>query len=229
MLSKLLSHDMNKHRTREHYIVPDEDKPKRPKKKQKVSFEEPQLEVRNYYELLPKQYQPPPLHYINEPEIQIDLPSNFVICGRTGGGKTNFLKHLITEIAAWPRIIFCIRERNEPFYQHFIDETNKLADMYDNNFIQIYERLKEVPPVQVLLDMNTPTLIDFDDQICENDEVQREHMGNYFIVTRFPLPPLEKLPPVASRTFFIVQTWRATTSGNSPFLLGRLRCCSCCV
>lgn len=204
MLSKLRGLDMNKAKTRERYLVeppPGSMSKKRKgkdeisagtqvgndargKKKMKLDLDHACLETRNYYEYLPKEYLQPALHYVNEPEIKLDLPMNFVITGRTGAGKTNFLMHLIAEVAAWPRIVFVIKERHEPFYAHFLDKVDKLQEHYDNRFVDVFSSITELPPVQVLLDFQTPCLVVYDDQITEKDNDQRKFIGNFFIMCR---------------------------------------------
>lgn len=114
--------------------------------------------IKNYYEIIPKELQKKPKLDVNFKNHQI-LPNSMICCiGGTGSGKTNSLMDFLNRKtdAFYEIILFTGSTFDEPLYNHL---QNKIPDM------QVFNDIKELPPLSEFDndDKDKEKLIIFDD------------------------------------------------------------------
>jgi hypothetical protein len=104
-----------------------------------------------------------------------DVPFRGLVIAPSGSGKSNFITNLITlfckgKDGTFDNIYIFYKSRDEPLYQYLADKSKGL--------IEVYEDLKDLPPINELKPSNQ-TLIIFDDFITD----VKEHplISEYFI------------------------------------------------
>lgn len=133
--------------------------------------------VYNVYDQLPKKYQKKPLQYPNFEQLKIELPCRIMICGKSGSMKTNLLMNLLRKIAAFPRIILCVKNPDQPLYQWFIDAIRKLELKLGCHILEVYTEVKDLPPVEQQ-DSRRCFLV-VDDQINEK-KIELENVSKWW-------------------------------------------------
>lgn len=129
-------------------------------------------EVRNYYELIGPKYITPQTRYKNYDRFKIDLPARFLICGKTGSGKTNLLLNLVFDMGCFTRIFLCAKNLEEPLYRFLIDEIQKVEKRLKKvgEIIFITSDIEDLPSVDEF-DKRYVNLVIIDDQINETSKV----------------------------------------------------------
>ena len=132
-------------------------------------------DLTNFYSLLPKDKQKPPIGYKNH---MIDKNSRILMIGASGTGKSNALINFIEKSSGeFSEIIICsFSTTDEPLY-NFLQQ--KIPD------VQLINDIEEVPTVQSYDNegKKTSKLIVFDDFICLNKK-QMKKIEDYAISSR---------------------------------------------
>lgn len=134
----------------------------------------------NHYEFLPPKYIPESIHYPREEEFKIKIPSNWILVGPTGSGKTNALFNIIKNINGWQRFFLYAKELDEPLYKYFIDILEKIAQKTKKPLALIQDNIDSVIAPKDI-DMDYSNLIIFDDMIAEDKYKLVHFVGEIYI------------------------------------------------
>lgn len=110
--------------------------------------------------------------YAAFPKMQIELPANIIITGRSGTMKSNLACNIIQLINMWTRCLLFAKNPNQPLYQRFIESFEKHGG---NIFVS--NDLADLPPIEEL-EEPTKTIVLFDDLLAERNLKQVE---DYFL------------------------------------------------
>lgn len=131
------------------------------------------VKLTNYYEVLPKKYRDKyGAKYPNYDKIRVEIPSNILICGRTGSGKTNLLINLIALISVFDRIYLFSKALDEPLYRMLIGEMTKFSEKTGEQCIFYSNSFDEVPAIEEF-DKTKNNLCVFDDFISSKHDQER--------------------------------------------------------
>ncbi len=77
---------------------------------------------KNFYDVIPKSILSsiPAIKYANESKINIKLPAGIILCGSSGGGKTNWLLHFLSLVDSFDRGTIYAKNTSEPLYVFLI-------------------------------------------------------------------------------------------------------------
>jgi hypothetical protein len=99
----------------------------------------------NFYEKIPKSIldSVPKLTYDNESVINVALPSGIILCGSTGGGKTNLLINFMSIVDSFQRVSIYARHTDEPLYTYLIQclETAGIECDVHNDLTEVIDPL----------------------------------------------------------------------------------------
>lgn len=134
----------------------------------------------NHYEYIPAKYIPESIHYPREEEYKIKIPSNWILVGPTGAGKTNALFNIIKNINGWQRFYLYAKELDEPLYKYLIDVWEKIAQKTKKPLAMIQDNIDTVVQPNDI-DKDYSNLIIFDDMIAEDKYKLIHHVGEIYI------------------------------------------------
>lgn len=137
----------------------------------------------NHYEYIPAKYIPESIHYAREDELKIKIPSNWILVGPTGSGKTNALFNIIKNINGWQRFYLYAKELDEPLYKYLIDVWEKIAQKTKKPLALIQDNIDSVIQPNDI-DKDYSNLIIFDDMIAEDKYKLIHHVGETYIRCR---------------------------------------------
>ena len=104
-------------------------------------------------------------------------PSNILICGYSGAGKTNLVSNLIYDYLYWDCLYVYAPNLQETKYQNLIEACKKTK--LDNDFYTFENDLENAKTVDEM-DSNCHNLIIFDDWISANSKLLAK-ISDYFI------------------------------------------------
>ncbi len=125
--------------------------------------------IPNYYERLPSKYRSTN-HNPGFKKHDIKIPARILICAPSGGFKTNLLMDILKRFnGTFEHVIFCVRNRAQPFYELIEDKLGDSVEFFDN----------EVPDMDQY-DEKSNKLIIFDDMVM-SDKVIQKQIADYFV------------------------------------------------
>lgn len=125
--------------------------------------------IPNYYQTLPAKYKGSS-HNPGYVSHQIKIPARILICGPSGSFKTNLLMDILKKFKkTFETVVFCLRNKNQPFYEMIEDKMGDLVEFYDN----------EIPDMDDY-EESTNKLIVFDDLLMSDKNVQKQ-IADYFV------------------------------------------------
>lgn len=128
-------------------------------------------QMTNWYEKIPDVLRPK-YKNPNYKNHLLNLMFRMVIVGASGSGKTTLLLELISRMpGTWSKIILCLKSRHEPLYEY-------LASKIDEDILEIYEGIQNIPNPENYKDLDDQILIVFDDLVIEKNQ---ENIIDYFI------------------------------------------------
>lgn len=140
------------------------------------------MEIRNFYELLPKQYQENIKHYPNEEKLNIQLNSRILIIGPSGSKKTSLLMNLISAMNCFNNFIICAKNTQEPLYRWLIDTLKHVEEIKNQSLLHVCSSIAELPILDEL-NKNKTTICVLDDQIGDKQQIL-ELANDWFIRSR---------------------------------------------
>ena len=147
--------------------------------------DEPNNEVTNFYEVMPKKY----LKKKNNPYYEhhkLNLPMRCIILGGTGSMKTNTALHILEKVKnTWGNVKIYTRDADEPLY-------NYLKDSIPTSHLQIYESLdslkvgkssdqSKVKKDKDEFERDIANLVIFDDMVMEKEKNNLNKMNEIFL------------------------------------------------
>ena len=145
-----------------------------PKKKKEKKGDEPDGQIRNLYEKIPKEL----LDNVENPNFhlhKLKLPFRMCIVAPSGSGKTNFLVNLLSIFSAnkgtFASITIITRNKDEPLYRWITSKSDQII---------IKEGLFHTPPLDKF-DKDLNHLVVWDDLVLSKDLTMVE---NYYIRAR---------------------------------------------
>ncbi len=129
--------------------------------------------VTNFYEIAAKadpDNKVKPIHYSNESKIQIKVPFQMTISGKTGSGKTNCLMEIIKQIRIFDKIYLCIKDDEEPLYKWFIELVRQVEKDQGVSILTVITDIAQLPETSDL-DRELVNLLVVDDMINEKDKL----------------------------------------------------------
>lgn len=106
-----------------------------------------------------------------------NIPTNILICGSTGSGKTNLLLNLIYDLLYFDSLYVCAKDLNEEKYQELL-QVCEAANKVSPFCFKFYNNSDEMVDINAI-DETKQNLIIFDDFIC--DKKALNIIGEYFI------------------------------------------------
>jgi hypothetical protein len=137
----------------------------------------------NHYEFLPSKYIPESIHYPREEELKIKIPSNWILVGPTGSGKTNALFNILKNINGWQRFYLYAKQLEEPLYKYLIDVWEKIAQKTKKPLALIQDNIDSVVDIKDI-DKEYSNLVIFDDMIAEDKYKLIHFVGEIYIQIR---------------------------------------------
>jgi hypothetical protein len=152
--------------------------------------------IRNYYDLIPKEFKTPRVEYPNYDQVQIDLPCRIAIIGRSGGGKNQALLHLIENIGAWNEFYLCLANADQPLWRYFIAQIEKVQKA-KRQVLWVWDSPSKMPPIESMVADGIQRLWVYDDQLLKN-KAEQARMADPFVMGR----NLGISPVVLSQSWF---------------------------
>ena len=127
--------------------------------------------VENYYATMPAKYRNGTGHNPNKKAHDIEIPCRILIVAPSGGFKNNLLMDLLKKRfkATFEHVIFCVKNRQQPFYEMIEDKMGDSVEFFDNNIPDMSE-----------YDTESQKLIIFDDYVMGDKQIQTQ-ISEYFV------------------------------------------------
>ncbi len=102
----------------------------------------------NFYEMLPDEYKPNNKgQYPNFPNVQIKLPCQMVVAGKTGGGKTNIVMNFLSAVGVFTKVFLCVKNPTEPLYKFLIDKYTIAGNKAKEQAIWVFDEPSKLPDI----------------------------------------------------------------------------------
>jgi len=126
------------------------------------------MAIKNFYELIPKEFLNDPYHNPNKSQGVPLHPFRMIIAGASGSGKTNAAMNVITDCNAFEKIYIYAKELDQPLYNYLIKKIEKVEAKLKKKIISYSSDVKEIPSPDIF-NKNTQNLIIIDDMIMEKN------------------------------------------------------------
>jgi hypothetical protein len=120
------------------------------------------IEIENFYEKC--ETDKVDRSYPNESKVNITLPFQAILVGKTGAGKTNLLMNLIKAINAFDKYVLIAKNIEEPLYKHFIKVCRDTEEKTHTRILLVSNTLADLPEVDDF-DVKQNSLVIIDDFI----------------------------------------------------------------
>jgi hypothetical protein len=114
-------------------------------------------------------------------------PARICVIGESGSGKTNLLINMLSK--GWmdyDKIILCLKNPDQPSYEHFINKCRDVAEEYDidpDEYITVVSDVNNIPTIESLPGGNVQTIIVFDDFVTES-KAANDRIASYWSRSR---------------------------------------------
>lgn len=126
------------------------------------------IEIKNFYEVMPKKYRSSKTTYPNYDKIRIQIPTRMLVVGASGSGKTNILLNLIQGINCFTKIWLIAKNLEEPLYQFLQDVIADVEAAAKVQILTVGNSIEDIPDVDEFNPKNNNLLI-IDDMISEKE------------------------------------------------------------
>lgn len=126
------------------------------------------IDIKNFYEVMPKKYHTSKTKYANYDKIRIEIPTRMLLVGASGSGKTNTLMNLLQGINCFNKIWLIAKNLEEPLYKFLQDVISDVEAAAKVQILTVGNSIEDIPDVDEFNPKNNNLLI-IDDMISEKE------------------------------------------------------------
>lgn len=174
-------------------------------------------DLANMYEVYPEEKKEP-----DPPQLAalfLKDPSQWVVCGKTGAGKTNFTLNLYNVANCYDRVDLIVKDKDEHLYTEFIKELKEEGRRTGKDILKIYNSIRSYPAVKDISDAlrakKERLLVIIDDQVNESARDLKQILDIYIMGRKGGITPM-----FLTQSFF--DTPKVIRKNTSHIALGRL-------
>lgn len=135
-------------------------------------------EVPNYYKTLPKKFKKEERTYPSLPQVNIKLPFQMCVTGKTGSGKTNAVMAVVKKINAFDKVMIFAKLLDEPLYAEYIESLREIEKKTGAQILTVSTDINDLPKAASLNDEHN-TLLIVDDMVTEKHKALQNVVEYY--------------------------------------------------